>query len=108
MKTRRRRASTRRYKYYAQRWEPEGNGWAAAPRHQHAGPPVRTWSSGAGERMFLAQDTTYRTVDAMARTSAGSRDYRLSLLRQVTVGGKPAAELLDSRRADRPLPRRRC
>ena len=46
--------------------------------------------------MFLSQDTSYRIVMEEMNKRWVS-DYRLSLLRQVTVAGKPAAELLDAR-----------
>ncbi len=85
-----------RYKYFAQRWEPEGAGWAAVHDINTPGRLIRTWRSGAGERMFLAQDSNYRilTEDQNKRWVS---DYRLSLLREATVGGQPAAELRDAR-----------
>ena len=44
--------------------------------------------------MFLTQDMQYRAMgEGMMRYYVA--DYRLSLLRQVTVAGAPAAELLD-------------
>ncbi len=89
-----------RYKYFAQRWEPEGAGWAARYDINTPGRLIRTWQkgggAGAGARMFLAQDSSYRVVTEGQNSSYVS-DYRLSLLRQVEVGGKPAAELLGSR-----------
>jgi hypothetical protein len=84
------------YKYFAQRWEPKADVWTAVADINTPGRLVRTWQSGAGERMFLSQDTNYRVVgDGMNRSWV--YDYRLSLLRQVTVAGQPAAELLDGR-----------
>ena len=83
------------YRYYAQRWEPEGDKWVARHDINIPGRLIRTWKSGAGDRMFLSQDTTYRTgMEGMNKVWYS--DYRLSLLRQVTVASKPAAELLDS------------
>jgi hypothetical protein len=85
-----------RYKYYAQRWEPVGDKWAAQHDINTPGRLIRTWKSGAGARMFLSQDNQYRAVGTgMQRYWVN--DYRLSLLRQVTVQNQPAAELLDSR-----------
>jgi hypothetical protein len=85
-----------RYKYYAQRWELEGDRWVARRDINTPGRLIRTWKSGGGERMFLSQDSAYRTVTEGQNTSWVS-EYRLSLLRQVTVEDKPAAELLSSR-----------
>jgi hypothetical protein len=87
-----------RFKYYAQRWEPDGSGWKSSHDINTPGRLIRTWKSGAGERMFLSQDTSYRIIE---EEEMGEKrwvsDYRLSLLRQVTVGGQPAAELRDAR-----------
>jgi hypothetical protein len=85
-----------RYRYFAQRWEPEGDRWVARHDINTPGRLIRTWKSGGGERMFLAQDSSYRKVTSGENTSWVS-DYRLSLLRGVTAGDKPAAELLASR-----------
>jgi hypothetical protein len=93
------------YRYFAQRWEPEGDTWKAVHDINTPGRLIRTWSSPgsnpagspAGTRMFLAQDTTYRTgMEGMNKV--WFVDQRLSLLRQVAVAGKPAAELLDVRK----------
>jgi hypothetical protein len=91
-------ATFARYKHFAQRWEPEGDKWVAKAAINLPGPLVRTWSSG-GQRMFLTQEQTYRYIEAGAdMTQPQWRwDWRLALLRAVTVSGKPAAELLDSR-----------
>jgi hypothetical protein len=85
-----------RYRYFAQRWEPEGDGWVARHDINTPGRLIRTWKSGAGDRMFLAQDSAYRTVTDGKNVSWVS-EYRLSLLRAVTADGKPAAELLASK-----------
>jgi hypothetical protein len=85
-----------RYKYYAQRWEPEGNRWTARQDINTPGRLIRTWRSGAGDRMFLSQDSAYRTVKEGDNTS-WIVEHRLALLQQVQVNGKPAAELLANR-----------
>jgi hypothetical protein len=89
-----------RYKYYAQRWEPEGDSptapWVARADINTPGRLIRTWRSGSGARMFLSQDSSYRKVTEGESTTWFS-DYRLSLLKEQVVNGKPAAELLDSR-----------
>jgi Beta propeller domain/LVIVD repeat len=86
-----------RYKYYAQRWEPVNDKWTGGASINIPGRLIRTWKSGAaaGEaRMFLTQDMQYRAMgDGMMRYYVA--DHRLALLRQVTVAGAPAAELLD-------------
>jgi hypothetical protein len=89
-----------RYKYYAQRWEPQGDVWAAKEDINIPGRLIRTWQSGvagnAGARMFLTQDTSYREgFDGTNRYYL--YDYRLSLLKAAVVQNKPAAELLDVR-----------
>jgi hypothetical protein len=88
-----------RYKYYAQRWEPVGERWVGGDSINIPGRLIRTWKSGAGaggSRMFLSQDTQYRSVgDGTMRYWVA--DHRLSLLRQVQVAGAAAAELLDTK-----------
>jgi hypothetical protein len=86
-----------RYKYYAQRWEPEGDRWVARHDINTPGRLIRTWKSGAGDRMFLSQDNAYRKVTDTMNNSSWVSDYRLSLLRSTSVNGKPAAELLANR-----------
>jgi hypothetical protein len=82
-----------RYRYYAQRWEPDAEKWAMKYEVNTPGRLVRTWKSGAGDRMFLAQDTTYRT-QMEGENRVWFADHRLSLLRQVMLATGPAAELL--------------
>jgi hypothetical protein len=90
-------ASYVRYRYFAQRWEPEAGKFVARHEINTPGRLIRTWKSGVGARMFLSQDTTYRSV---TETVAGKPqvvwfvDYRLALLRQIALEGKPVAELL--------------
>jgi hypothetical protein len=85
-----------RYKYYAQRWEPAGDKWAAVHDINTPGRLIRTWKSADDKRMFLSQDNQYRSVGS-GMEKYWVNDYRLSLLREVTVQGRQAAELLDSR-----------
>jgi hypothetical protein len=87
------------YRYVAQRWEPDGNGWA--PRYQIniPGRLLRTFQNANGERHFLSQDMTYK-VAARHGTRYWMPDPRLALSRQVpgaAAGAEPAAQLLDSR-----------
>jgi len=87
------------YKYYAQRWNKSGGSFASAEKINIPGPLVRTWAPSAGNRHFMANDEQYLYI---APTAAGGYGYygsetRLHLLRQVTVSGNPAAELLDTK-----------
>jgi hypothetical protein len=92
-------ATFTKYRYFAQRWQPEGDTWAARQDINTPGRLIRTWKSGAGERIFLSQDTTYRTgmEGKNQENKVWYADNRLSLLRAVEVAGKPAAELLNTR-----------
>ena len=87
-----------RYRYYAQRWEPRRRqAGSAAANINIPGPadPHLEVGAAAGEaRMFLTQDTQYRTDGRAATKRYYVADHRLSLLRQVTVaeraGGRVA------------------
>ncbi len=89
------KATFTRYKDFAQRWEIDGG----VPKAKHdvnlPGRLVKTWTQG-GERLFLAQDQSYKevTVDGNVAYRA---EMRLSLLRGVVVDGKAAAELREAR-----------
>ena len=85
-----------RYRYYAQRWEPVLGTWQALHAVNTPGRLIRTWGNARGERMFLSQDHNYR-VEKQGENTIYLADYRLSLLRRIDLGGRPAAELLDSR-----------
>ena len=87
------------YKYYAQRWNKSGSSFAAAEKINVPGPLVRTWSPTAGSRYFMTEDQLYIYIAPSAPNSYGyyQSDTRLHLLRQVSVGSNPAAELLDTR-----------
>jgi hypothetical protein len=90
---------TTRYRYYAQRWQTADGALATAGGDINIpGRLVRTFTARNGDRMFLAQDHRYRW---MTQPYTGYRsDVRLSLLRQVSVGGRPAAAYLDGRVLD--------
>jgi len=87
------------YKYYAQRWNKSGNSFAAAEKINVPGPLVRTWAPSPGSRNFMTQDQQYVYIPPATKDGYGyyRPDTRLNLLRQVSVGGKPAAELLDTK-----------
>jgi hypothetical protein len=86
-------------KYYAQRWNKSGNSFAAGDKINLPGPLVRTWAPASGVRHFMTEDQIYVYIPPTGpNTYATSRsDTRLNLLRQVSVSGNPAAELLDSK-----------
>jgi hypothetical protein len=83
------------YKYYAQRWNKSGSSFAAAEKINVPGPLVRTWAPSPGSRYFMTQDQIY--VYIPPPYGYYYSDTRLHLLHQVDVGGKPAAELLDTK-----------
>jgi hypothetical protein len=87
------------YKYYAQRWNKSGSSFAAAEKINVPGPLIRTWSPVVGSRYFMTEDQLYIYVPPSAPNSYGyyQSDTRLNLLRQVSVGSNPAAELLDTK-----------
>jgi hypothetical protein len=87
------------YKYYAQRWNKSGSSFAAAEKINVPGPLVRTWAPSPGSRNFMTQDQQYVYIPPATKDGYGyyRPDTRLNLLRQVSVGGKPAAELLDTK-----------
>jgi hypothetical protein len=87
------------YRYYAERWNRSGSGFAAAEKVNIPGPLVRTWAGADGTRMFLTQDQVSFWVAAQGSASVGNYESyaRLNLLKQVSVSGKPAASLLDSK-----------
>ncbi len=84
------------YRYYAQRWELDGDKWSAKYAVNMPGRLVRTWNGPAGQRLYLTQDQSYEQVPQGNYVSYRSHT-KLSLLRPVTVDGKPAAELRDTR-----------
>ena len=87
------------YKYYAQRWNRSGSSFVAAERINIPGPLVRTWAPAAGSRYFMTEDQLYVYIPPTGTSTYGyyRPDTRLNLLRQVDVGGRPAAELLSTK-----------
>ncbi|MGB8295517.1 MAG: beta-propeller domain-containing protein [Polyangia bacterium] len=87
------------YKYYAQRWNKSGSSFVAAEKINVPGPLVRTWAPAPGSRNFMTQDQLYVYIPPATTDGYGyyRPDTRLHLLNQVNVGGKPAAELLDTK-----------
>ena len=87
------------YKFYAQRWNKSGSSFAAAEKINIPGPLVRTWAPSSGARDFMTQDQLYVYIPPTGTSTYGyyRSDTQLHLLRQVNVGGTPAAELLDTK-----------
>jgi hypothetical protein len=87
------------YKYYAQRWNKSGSSFAAAEKINVPGALVRTWAPSPGNRHFMTQDQIYVYIPPATKDGYGyyRSDTRLHLLHQIDVGGKPAAELLDTK-----------
>jgi hypothetical protein len=87
------------YKYYAQRWNKSGNSFVAAEKINIPGQLMRTWGTSASLRYFMTEDYPFTYVPPVDTGTYGyyRNDTRLNLLHQVSVGGNPAAELLDSR-----------
>jgi hypothetical protein len=81
----------------AERWEQVGDVWGPVHAINTPGRLIRTWANGAGERLFLAQDTIYQPAPAEA--GSWRADRRLSLLRPSpgTAAVGATAALLDSR-----------
>jgi hypothetical protein len=87
-----------RWKDYATRWDLSGDAWTAGERLNIPGRLIRTWRSADNQRLFLTSDYVSEWhEDPMAMQSYWSSWSRLSLLREISLGGQGAAELLDSR-----------
>ena len=84
------------YANYAQRWERRSGAWLTEDAINIPGSLTRTWAAANGERLLLTRDDVYSTkqVDTYWEWID---NVSLNLLRAVTVGGLPGAELLDSR-----------
>jgi hypothetical protein len=93
-----------RYASYAQRWVRNQGAWTTEPAVNIPGALARTWAGASGERMFLTRDDVYgyKQVDTGYEWYA---NVTLNLLRQITVGDKPAAERLDLRIFDQVSPK---
>jgi hypothetical protein len=88
------------YRNYAQRYQWKGSKPVAAETINMPGPLVNTWTGPDGTRMFLTREQIYNYISNPSSSYyyySYQQDVRLALLRQTTVDGKPAAELLDGR-----------
>ncbi|HXI60771.1 MAG TPA: hypothetical protein VNO55_32145, partial [Polyangia bacterium] len=89
------------FKDYAQRWSLVGSDWTGGAAINLPGRLTNTYLNADNERMFVAQDYRWFWVaDAAGNPGHGDSTLRLSLLRQVSVSGRPAAALLDSKTFD--------
>jgi hypothetical protein len=90
------------FKDYAQRWDLAGGVWTAGASINLPGQLTRTYADAAGARMFLAQDYRWFWVPDTTGPYAGhsASTLRLSLLRQMNVGGRAVGSLLDSKTFD--------
>jgi hypothetical protein len=87
-----------KWKDFATRWDLSGDSWTAGERTNIPGRLLRTWRSADNQRMLLASDEQYEwQEDPATKQSYWSSWTRLSLLREISVGGQVAAELLDAR-----------
>ena len=86
--------TSKRYRYFVQRWQPDGAGWTAGPEINVPGRLLRTWRAADGSRLLLSESTEYRDVDPPV---VSALDSRLSLMRAESVSrGQMVARLLDS------------
>jgi hypothetical protein len=87
-----------KWKDYATRWDLDGNSWIPGERTNIPGRLIRTWRSPDNQRMLLTSDYAYEwKEDPTTKQSFYTSWSRLSLLREISLGGQVAAELLDSR-----------
>jgi hypothetical protein len=87
-----------KWKDYATRWDLSGDTWVAGERVNIPGRLIRTWRSADNQRMLLTSDFTYEwKQDAMTKQNVVETWSRLSLLREISLNGQAAAELLDAR-----------
>jgi hypothetical protein len=87
------------YRNYAQRYQWKDSKPLAAELINLPGPLVNTWTGPDGNRMFLTREQVYNYINNPSSPSYYyyQQDVRLALLRQTSVDGKAAAELLDGR-----------
>ncbi len=87
------------YRNYAQRYQWKDSKPVAVETLNLPGPLVNTWTGPDGNRMFLTREYIYSYLQHPTSPSYYYRqqDIRLALLRQTSVEGNPAAELLDGR-----------
>ncbi|HVR63225.1 MAG TPA: beta-propeller domain-containing protein, partial [Polyangia bacterium] len=90
------------FKDYAQRWEKTTGEWTGGAAINLPGRLTNTYLGANNQRMFVAQDYRWFWVADTTGNGSGHGDsaLRLSLLREATVAGQPAAALLDSKTFD--------
>ena len=97
-------ATLYQYANYAQRWERKDGSWRTEDAINIPGFLTRTWAAANEERLLLTRDDVYSSqqVDTYWEWID---NVNLNLLRSVTVGGKPGAQLLDTRSLSNVSPR---
>ncbi len=91
------------WKDHATRYDLAGDRWMAGDTENIPGHLIRTWRSADNQRMLLVSDyvSRWRSGTANGITYSDWAAWtRLSLLREIDLGGRPAAELLDARTFD--------
>jgi hypothetical protein len=92
------------WKDYAARWELDGSTWVQRSRLNVPGSLIRTFRSADGERLLLTSDYVSRWVTTSDPAGKPQSYYvswtRTSLLREIDLGGRAAAELLDTHTFD--------
>jgi hypothetical protein len=89
-----------RWKDFAARWDLSGDEWERGETVNVPGRLVRTWRGAGNDRMLLTSDYVSKEVTDPANPNQNTWASwtRISLLRVISLlGGKPAAELMDSR-----------
>jgi hypothetical protein len=87
-----------RWKDYATRWDLSGDGWTPGERTNIPGRLIRTWRSPDNQRMLLTSDYTWEWKEDPATKQGYATSWsRLSLLREISLNGQVAAELMDAR-----------
>jgi hypothetical protein len=86
------------WKDYAARWELDGDRWVQRYALNIPGRLIRTYRSADNERMLITTDYVSQWIsDPATKQSYWVSWTRASLLREISLGGRPAAELMDSR-----------
>jgi hypothetical protein len=87
-----------RWRDYAARWELEGSRWVQRSALNVPGQLIQTFRSADNERLLLTTDYVARWItDPSGKQGTWASWTRASLLREIDLGGRSAAELLDAR-----------
>jgi len=90
--------TTYRYKYYAQHYTAQAGGLQAGVALNMPGKLIRAFADSRGAKLFLTHDYLYEWLKLDGRDYYSTRtNFRLNLLRETQILGKPAAMLLDTK-----------